>query len=102
MGCNFIETAELDPVSLTAPKYRAGAEEIIGAYLSRIGPVQCDELIIATKVAGYFPSSPVAAARLYPNPPIDPAPDCRLDAWSVKDTVHASLRHLQADRIELL
>ncbi|KAL7475169.1 hypothetical protein ACHAW6_001093 [Cyclotella cf. meneghiniana] len=103
MGCNFIDTAELYPVPLTAREYRAGAtEEIIGSYLSSIGPAQRDELVIATKVAGYFPSSPVAAARSYPNQPTDPAPDCRLDARSVKDAVHASLRRLQTDRIELL
>lgn len=103
MGCNFVDTAELYPVPLTAPEYRSGAtEEIVGEYLSKIGSSRRDELVIATKVAGFFPSSPVAAARSYPNPPIDPAPDCRLDAASVKDAVHASLRRLQTDRIELL
>ena len=103
MGCNFIDTAELYPVPLTAPEYRAGAtEEIVGEYLNKIGSSERDELVVATKVAGYFPSSPVAAARSYPNAPIDPAPDCRLDKESIRDAVHASLRRLQTDRIELL
>ena len=103
VGCNFIDTAELYPVPLTASEYRSGAtEEIVGEYINKIGSAQRDKLVIATKVAGFFPSSPVAAARSYPNAPIDPAPDCRLDAASVKDAVHASLRRLQTDRIELL
>ena len=103
VGCNFIDTAELYPVPLTAPEYRAGAtEEIVGEYINKIGAAQRDELVIASKVAGFFPNSPVAAARSYPDAPIDPAPDCRLDAASVKDAVHASLRRLQTDRIDLL
>jgi aryl-alcohol dehydrogenase-like predicted oxidoreductase len=103
VGCNFIDTAELYPVPLTAPEYRAGAtEEILGQYISQIGSSQRDELVIATKIAGYFPNSPVAAARSYPDKPFDPAPDCRLDATSLRDAVHASLRRLQTDRIELL
>ena len=103
MGCNFIDTAELYPVPLTAPEYRAGAtEEIVGDYIHKIGAAQRDELVIATKVAGFFPNSPVAAARSYPDAPMDPAPDCRLDAASVKDAVHASLRRLQTDHVDLL
>lgn len=102
-GCNFIDTAELYPVPLTAPEYRAGAtEQIVGEYLEKIGPAQRDELVVATKIAGFFPSSPVAAARAYPGPPTDPAPDCRLDAASVKDAAHASLRRLKTDRIDLM
>jgi len=103
-GCNFIDTAELYPVPLTAPEYRAGAtEEIVGEYIAKIGEAQRDELVIATKIAGYMPSSPVAAARSYPNDFTDAImPDCRLDAQSVKEAVHASLRRLNTDRIDLL
>ena len=102
-GCNFIDTAELYPVPLTAPEYRAGAtEEILGQYIEKIGPSERDELVIASKICGFFPSSPVAAARSYPAAPIDPAPDCRLDAKSVKDACDASLRRLRTDRIDLM
>jgi len=102
-GCNFIDTAELYPVPLTAAEYRAGAtEEIVGEYIEHIGRAQREELVIATKICGYFPSSPVAAARSFPNAPIDPPPDCRLDAKSVKEAVHASLRRLRTDHIDLL
>ena len=101
-GCNFIDTAELYPVPLTAPEWRAGAtEEIIGKYIAKIGPAQRNELVIASKIAGYFPSSPVAAARSFPNAPIDPAPDCRLDAKSVRHACEASLRRLNTDFIDL-
>ena len=88
---------------LTDPNYRAGAtEEIIGEYLEKIGPAQRDELVIASKIAGFFPASPVAAARAYPDAPRDPPPDCRLDASSVRDAAHASLRRLRTDRIDLM
>lgn len=100
-GCNFIDTAELYPVPLTAPEWRAGAtEEIIGDYIDKIGPSERDELVIASKIAGYFPNSPVAAARSVP--PADPAPDCRLDAKSVRAATDASLQRLKTDRIDLM
>ena len=102
-GVNFIDTAELYPVPLTAPDWRAGAtEEIVGEYLARIGASRRDELVVATKVCGYFPNSPVAAARYVP--PLSSSsslPDCRLDAQSVKTACEASLRRLQTDRIDL-
>ena len=78
------------------------AHQILGEYIAKRGPAQRDELVIASKVAGYSPSSRIAAARSYPNAPIDPAPDCRLDGTSVKDAAHASLRRLQTDRIDLM
>lgn len=100
-GVNFIDTAELYPVPLFASTWRAGAtEEIVGNYLHKIGPAARDELVIATKVAGYMPKSAVAAARCVP--PSNPLPDCRLDAASVKAACDASLRRLQTDRIDLL
>lgn len=78
----------------------------MGQYISKIGKAKRDELVIATKVAGFFPNSPVAAARSYPNAPIvyddGSMPDCRLDSSSVKDASHASLRRLNTDHIDLL
>jgi len=100
MGVNFIDTAELYPVPLTAPEWRAGAtEEILGEYIKKIGPER-DELIIASKIAGFFPNSPVAAARTVP--PTDPPPNGRLDTKSVQMACDASLRRLQTDRIDLM
>jgi len=100
-GVNFIDTAELYPVPLTAPEWKAGVtEEMIGHYLAKIGPAARNELVIATKVAGYFPKSPVAAQRYVP-PRLDNMPDGRLDAASIKTACEASLRRLQTDHIDL-
>ena len=74
----------------------------MGAYLDRIGGAGRDELVVATKLCGYFPRSPVAAARSFPGAPLDPAPDCRLDGASVRTAVDASLRRLRTDRIDLM
>jgi aryl-alcohol dehydrogenase-like predicted oxidoreductase len=100
-GINFIDTAELYPVPLTAPNWRPGAtEEIVGEYLKKIGPER-DELVIATKIAGFIPKSPIAAVRTVP-PAEEPFPDGRLDAKSVQMATDASLRRLQTDRIDLM
>lgn len=100
-GVNFIDTAELYPVPLTAPDWRAGAtEEIVGNYLNEIGSAQRDELVVASKICGYFPNSPVASVRTVP--PTLPPPDCRLDDKSVKMACDASLRRLQTDRVDLM
>jgi len=100
-GCNFIDTAELYPVPLTSPDYRAGAtEEILGRYIAK-DRVSREDLVIATKISGYSPNSSVAAARSYPNEPISPPPDCRLDSASVKNAVDASLRRMNTDYIDL-
>lgn len=100
-GVNFIDTAELYPVPLTSPDWVPGTTEtIVGNYLKQIGPAQRDELVVATKVCGYFPNSEVAAVRT--DPPTYPAPDCRLDSKSVKVACDASLRRLQTDHVDLL
>ncbi|CAJ1948307.1 unnamed protein product [Cylindrotheca closterium] len=100
VGVNFIDTAELYPVPLTAPEWRAGAtEEIIGEYIKKIGSER-DELVIASKIAGFLPNSAIAAARTVP--PTDPPPNGRLDDKSVKMACDASLRRLQTDRIDLM
>ena len=101
-GVNFIDTAELYPVPLTAPEWKAGTTEtIVGEYLKKIGPSERDELVIATKIAGFFPNSPVMAQR-YDPPKDDPTGlNCRLDSESVKFACDASLRRLQTDHIDL-
>lgn len=102
-GVNFVDTAELYPVPLTAPDWRAGAtEEILGEWLASIGPARRDELVIATKVCGYFPDSAVAANRKTPPLTERPFPTCRLDAASVREATDASLRRLRTDRIDLM
>lgn len=100
-GVNFIDTAELYPVPLTAPDWRAGnTEKIVGQYLEKIGPAQRDDLVVASKVCGYMPNSRVAAER-YDPPRDSKGLDCRLDAKSVRTACEASLTRLKTDRIDL-
>jgi aryl-alcohol dehydrogenase-like predicted oxidoreductase len=103
-GINFIDTAEMYPVPVTAKSWNPGkTEEIIGAYIKKIGRPKRQELVLATKVSGYMAKSPIAAARSTDEIPddCDSLPDCRLDGASVKAACDASLRRLQTDYIDL-
>ena len=99
-GVNFIDTAELYPVPLTVPEWRAGTtEEYIGTWIEA-NPEWRSKIVLATKVCGYMPASGVAAERTVP-PASDPKPDCRLDRASVRAACNASLRRLRTDYIDL-
>jgi len=103
-GINFIDTAELYPVPLTASTWRAGkTEEILGSYIEKVGKTERDEMIIATKVAGFFPQSSITTERckaLGEVAPEVPA-DCRLNADSIRRACDASLSRMKTDHIDL-
>lgn len=104
-GITMVDTAELYPVPLTSPEWRAGrTEEFIGTWLAA-NPEWREKIVLATKVCGYQRHSRVATARDAP-----PAteltngehnPDCRLDRASIHAACHASLKRLQTDYIDL-
>ena len=61
-GINFVDTAELYPVPLSSPDWRAGrTEEIIGTWL-HANPEWRAKLVLATKVCGYAAKSRIADA----------------------------------------
>ena len=99
-GVNFIDTAELYPVPLSDPGWRAGrTEEILGTWLAA-NPEWREKVVVATKICGYSPNSDVAAARTSAAPE-GPKPDARLDRASVRAACEASLRRLQTSHIDL-
>jgi len=55
-GINFLDTAEMYPVTPASPETRGRTEDYIGNWIARSG--QRDKIILASKVAG--PSLPCA------------------------------------------
>jgi len=98
-GVTMVDTAELYPVPLTAPEWKAGrTEEYIGTWLEK-NPEWRSKIVLATKVCGYTPKSAVAAERTVPA--TSPPPDSRLDRQSIRAACEASLRRLRTDYIDL-
>ncbi|MDO5646996.1 aldo/keto reductase [Paracoccus sp. (in: a-proteobacteria)] len=83
-GMTFFDTAEMYPVNPVRRDTIGRTEEIIGRWLAQTG--NRDRVEIATKVTG--PSGMVR----------DNAP---FDGAVIRDTIDASLRRLQTDRIDL-
>jgi len=98
-GVTMVDTAEMYPVPFTAPEWVPGTtEKFIGTWLEK-NPEWRSKFVLATKICGYIPKSPIAAART--DPPTSPPPDCRLDRESIRAACEASLRRLHTDYIDL-
>ena len=97
-GVNFIDTAEMYPVPSSDPRWKPGTTEVIlGNWLAQNKDLRSD-LVIATKVSGYNPSSETGGNRFVP--PKKEAP-CRLDRDSIIMACDASLRRLQIECIDI-
>ncbi|GAQ78229.1 aldo keto reductase [Klebsormidium nitens] len=94
-GVNFFDTAEM--YSAPMSEETAGkSEEILGTWLKR---QPRDKAIVATKIAGYTPSTWVPGNRKVPRDPTrQPA---RLDRDSIFAAIKGSLRRLQTDYVDL-
>lgn len=83
-GIDFMDCAEMYPVNPVTAETVGLSEEILGRWFAKTG--KRDEWVLATKVTG--PAGFVREGRGYDGP-------------TIRETVEASLRRLQTDRIDL-
>ena len=84
-GVNFIDTAEMYPTTPRSPETFGHTEEILGNWLARSG--RRDEVIVATKITGASGGIARGGRGIY--------------ADTVREAVHASLKRLKTDVIDL-
>jgi len=99
-GVNFYDTAEI--YSIPPKEETTGrSSEYLGRWLKQRN-IKRDEVILATKVAGYGKAESfgyLAAARTVPP---SPKTDIRLDAKSIEAAIDGELRRLGVDYIDLM
>lgn len=83
-GIDFMDCAEMYPVNPVRAETVGLSEEILGRWFAKTG--KRDSWVLATKVTG--PAAFVREGRGY-------------DGTTIRETVEASLRRLQTDRIDL-
>lgn len=86
-GVNFIDTAEMYPVTPSRPETRGRTEEIVGTWFAQNGGR--DKVVLATKVMGPFWMEAIRGGNN------------RLDKRNIELAVDASLKRLQTDYIDL-
>lgn len=86
-GVNFLDTAEMYPVTPSRAETRGRTEEIVGSWFARNGGR--DKVVLATKVMGPFWMEPIRGGNN------------RLDRRNIELAVETSLKRLQTDYIDL-
>lgn len=86
-GINFLDTAEMYPVTPSTPETRGRTEDYIGTWIKASG--RRDKIVLASKVVG---PSRVAVFRGGNN---------HLDKANIDAALHDSLRRLQTDYLDL-
>jgi aryl-alcohol dehydrogenase-like predicted oxidoreductase len=86
-GVNFIDTAEMYPVTPSLPETRGRTEEIIGTWIAARGGR--DRYILATKVSGPSRAEPIRGGNN------------KLDRRNIEQAIDDSLRRLRTDYIDL-
>lgn len=85
-GINFIDTAEMYPVTPTRPETFGRTEEYLGTWIGRNG--NRDKIILASKVSGPSRFFPLRGGN-------------RLDRRNIEEAIDGSLKRLQTDYLDL-
>lgn len=86
-GINFIDTAEMYPVTPVRPETFGRTEELIGTWIARSG--RRDKIVLASKVSGPSRHFPLRGGNNL------------LDRRNIEEAIEGSLRRLQTDYLDL-
>ncbi|PZU59582.1 MAG: NADP(H)-dependent aldo-keto reductase [Sphingobium sp.] len=86
-GVNFLDTAEMYPVTPSLPETRGRTEEIIGSWIAARGGR--DRIILASKVSGPSRAEPIRGGNNH------------LDRRNITMALDASLQRLRTDYLDL-
>lgn len=86
-GINFLDTAEMYPVTPTRPETFGRTEEYLGTWIAKSG--KRDKIVLASKVSGPSRFFPLRGG------------DNRLDRRNIEEAIDGSLKRLQTDYLDL-
>lgn len=86
-GINFIDTAEMYPVTPTRPETFGRTEEYLGTWIAGSG--KRDKIVLASKVSGPSRFFPLRGGNN------------RLDRRNIEEAIEGSLKRLQTDYLDL-